>query len=247
MPHNHTDRDNHREPHIPSHQNPETIHSPKQINSKTEEPESWTPLAVSASALLFGLIIEWLAGSWILSTILFLVSMLLAGHEIANVGLRSLMKRHVTIDLLVTIAAVGATLIGHIEEGASVVLLFNIAERLESWAGDRARHAIEALMKLRPELVTLSRAGEEIEVPVEEVEPGEVFILRPGNRVPLDGIVLEGTSRVDQSAITGESVPIEKQGGSEVYSGTLNIDGFLTVKTTRMEAESTLSRILGLI
>ena len=108
--------------------------------------------------------------------------MLLAGHEIANVGIRSLVKRHVTIDLLVTIAAVGATLIGHIEEGASVVLLFNIAERLESWAGDRARHAIEALMKLRPELVTLSRAGEEVEVPVGEVEPGEVFILRPGKQ-----------------------------------------------------------------
>jgi Cd2+/Zn2+-exporting ATPase len=244
---NHTDRDNHREPPIHSHQNPETIHSHDKNNSKTEEPENWTPLAISASALLFGLIIEWIAGSWILSTILFLVSMLLAGHEIANVGVRSLMKRHVTIDLLVTIAAVGATLIGHIEEGASVVLLFNIAERLESWAGDRARHAIETLMKLRPELVTLSRAGEEIEVPVEEVEPGEIFILKPGNRVPLDGVVLDGTSRVDQSAITGESVPIEKQGGSEVYSGTLNIDGFLIVKTTRIEAESTLSRILGLI
>lgn len=247
MLHDHTDRDNHREHDIHGHENSETVRSWGQIQSKIKESESWAPLLVSASALIFGLIVEWFAGPWILSTAFFLVSMLLAGHEIANVGIKSLMKRHITIDLLVTIAAVGATLIGHIEEGASVVLLFNIAERLESWAGDRARHAIEALMKLRPELVIVRRAGEEIQVPVEEVEPGEIFILKPGNRVPLDGVVLEGTSRVDQSAITGESVPIEKQGGSDVYSGTLNIDGFLIVKTTRMEGESTLSRILGLI
>jgi Zn2+/Cd2+-exporting ATPase len=247
LPHIHNDRENPIEHHIHIHENPETMHSHEKNSSEIEESESWKPLAVSASALIFGLIIEWLAGPWILSTILFLISMLLAGHEIAYVGIRSLVKRHVTIDLLVTIAAIGATLIGHIEEGVSVVLLFNIAERLESWAGDRARHAIEALMKLRPELVTLSRAGEEVEVPVGEVEPGEIFILKPGYRVPLDGVVLEGASRVDQSAITGESVPIEKQGGSEVYSGTLNIDGFLIVKTTRMVAESTLSRILGLI
>lgn len=149
--------------------------------------------------------------------------------------------------MLVTIAAVGATAIGALEEGAAVVLLFNLAEMLEEYAGERARHAIEELMELRPETAVVRRNGSEVEVPVGEVMPGEVFVLRPGARVPLDGEVVEGESSVDQSAITGESMPIAKAVGEDVYAGTMNVDGFLVVRAVSMAEESTLARILHMV
>ncbi len=173
--------------------------------------------------------------------------MILSGYKIAEMGVRSLIRRHISINLLITIAAIGALLIGHLEEGAAVVFLFNIAERLEDYATDRARHSIEALMELKPEIATVRREGEEVTVPVDEVWPGETFILRPGDRVPLDGLVLEGSSSVDQSTITGESAPVYRRVGDEVYAGTMNIDGFLAVEVTRMAGETMLSRILQMV
>jgi Cd2+/Zn2+-exporting ATPase len=183
----------------------------------------------------------------LITDLLLLASMFVSGYTIAVSGLKALLNRRVTIDLLITVAAVGATLIGHIEEGAAVVLLFNLAERLEEYAGDRARHAIEELMELRPEVAVIRRGGVEVEVPVGEVMPGDVFVLRPGDRVPLDGEVIEGESGLDQSAITGESVPVAKGVGGDVYAGTMSVDGFLAVRATSMAEESTLARILHMV
>jgi Cd2+/Zn2+-exporting ATPase len=170
-----------------------------------------------------------------------------SGYSIAVSGVKSLIHGKVSIDLLITVAAVGASLIGHLEEGVAVVLLFNLAERLENYAGEKARHAIEELVQLRPEVAVVRRNGVEVDVPVGEVMPGEVFVLRPGARVPLDGEVSDGESSVDQSAITGESVPVAKAIGDDVYAGTINVDGFIAVRATTMAEESTLSRILHLV
>ncbi len=179
--------------------------------------------------------------------ILLLASMVVSGYSIAVSGVKSIIHGRVSIDLLITVAAIGASLIGHLEEGVAVVLLFNLAERLEDYAGERARHAIEELVQLRPEVAVVRRNGVEVNVPVGEVMPGEVFVLKPGTRVPLDGEVSEGESSVDQSAITGESVPVAKATGDDVYAGTMNIDGFIMVRATTMAEESTLSRILHLV
>lgn len=204
-------------------------------------------LVFSGAALLVGLALSYIQGRTLLSDAVLLAAMLVSGYAIAVSGVKALLHRRVTIDLLLTVAAVGATAIGHIEEGAAVVLLFSIAERLEDYAGDRARHAIEELMELRPEVAVVRRGGSEVEVHVGEVMPGEVFVLRPGDRVPLDGEVVEGESGVDQSAITGESVPAAKGVGEDVYAGTMNVDGFLAVRATSMAEESTLARILHMV
>jgi len=204
-------------------------------------------LVFSGAALAAGLTLDYVQGRSIYSDAILLAAMLVSGYTIAISGFKALLRRRVTIDLLLTVAAIGATAIGHLEEGAAVVILFSLAERLEDYASDRARHAIEELMELRPETAVVRRGGSEVEVPVGDVLPGEVFVLRPGDRVPLDGEVVEGESGVDQSAITGESVPVAKAVGEDVYSGTINVDGFLAVRATSMAEESTLARILHMV
>ena len=181
------------------------------------------------------------------SDLLLIATMILSGYKIAEIGLRSLLRLHISINLLITIAAVGAFAIGHLEEGAAVVFLFNIAEKLEDYAADRARRSIEALMELKPEVATIRSNGEEKVVTVEDVWPGEVFVVRPGDRIPLDGVVVEGTSEVNQATITGESAPAVKDLGDDVYAGTINIDGFLAVKVTKVMEETVLARILRLV
>jgi Cd2+/Zn2+-exporting ATPase len=204
-------------------------------------------LVFSGVALLIGLVLNYYQGQTLLSDAVLLAAMLVAGYSIAISGVKALLHRRVTIDLLLTIAALGATAIGHLEEGAAVLLLFNLAERLEDYASDRARHAIEELMELSPEVAVVRRNGIENEVNVGEVMPGEVFVLRPGDRIPLDGEIVEGESSVDQSAITGESVPVARAIGEDVYAGTMNVDGFLAVRATSMAEESTLTRILHMV
>ena len=181
------------------------------------------------------------------SDLLLIATMILSGYKIAEIGLRSLLRLNISINLLITIAAVGAYAIGHLEEGAAVVFLFNIAEKLEDYAADRARRSIEALMELKPEVATIRSNGEEKVVPVGDVWPGEVFVVRPGDRIPLDGVVVEGTSEVNQATITGESAPAVKDLGDNVYAGTINIDGFLAVKVTKVMEETVLARILRLV
>jgi len=173
--------------------------------------------------------------------------MAVTGYPLAERGFRSLLKGNIGINLLVTIAAVGATVIGLYQEGALVVFLFSISLRLEVIATDRARHAIEALMELRPEIATIKRGDEEVNVPVGNVIPGEVFIVRPGDRMPLDGRVVDGETTVDQAAITGESIPVEKRVNDDVYAGTINLDGVLAVQTTRASSETMLASILRMV
>jgi Cd2+/Zn2+-exporting ATPase len=204
-------------------------------------------LVFSGVVLAVGLLVSFIAGPSIFSELLLFVSMVVSGYNIAVSGGKAILHGRVSIDLLITVAAVGASLIGHLEEGAAVVLLFNLAERLEDYAGERARHAIEQLVQLRPDVAVVRRNGAEVEVPVGEVMPGQVFILRPGDRVALDGEVSEGESSIDQSAITGESVPVTKTVGDDVFAGTMNVDGFLAVRATTMVEESTLSRILHMV
>lgn len=222
-------------------------HNHQGANIHEHSEGGWIPLAISGVTFALGLSIRFLQGPIQASNLLFIATMILSGYKISEIGLRGLLKLHISINLLITIAAVGAFAIGHLEEGAAVVFLFNIAERLEDYAADRARHSIEALMELKPEIATIRKNGEERVVPVEDVWPGEVLVVRPGDRIPLDGVVIEGTSEVNQAAITGESTPALKAVGEEVYAGTINIDGFLAVKVNKIVEETVLARILRLV
>lgn len=151
------------------------------------------------------------------------------------------------IDFLMTAAAFGAALIGEWEEGALLLFLFTLSGALESYAMDRTRHAIEALGDLRPDVANVLRGDVEVELPVEELVVGDLVTVRPGERLPVDGAVLRGRSSVDQSPITGESIPVLKETGDPVFAGTINGGGALVVEVSRLASESTLSRIITLV
>ncbi|KYH41061.1 MAG: ATPase [Candidatus Bathyarchaeota archaeon B26-2] len=172
----------------------------------------------------------------------------ISGYNIAREGFSSLMfRKKLSIDFLIMIAAVGSFFIGHGEEGAAVIFLFYLAEFLEDYAAERARKSIASLMELAPEVATVKRNGEEVKVPVSEVDINEVIVVRPGEKIPLDGQVIRGISTVNQAPITGESVPVTKEIGDLVYAGTINNEGFLEVKVAKRSDETMLSKIVKLV
>ncbi|MFP8953675.1 heavy metal translocating P-type ATPase [Natrialbaceae archaeon A-arb3/5] len=153
----------------------------------------------------------------------------------------------VEIDLLMIIAALGALYIGAPFEGAMLLFLFSLSGVLEEYAIGRSRTAIKSLVDMRPESAQVLRDGTEATTPIEDVAVGDVFVVRPGERLPLDGVVESGESTVDQSSLTGESVPVTKEPGDEVFSGTINETGSLEVRVTREATESAISRLIQMV
>jgi len=161
--------------------------------------------------------------------------------------MKDLRHGHLNIDFLMIAAAVGAALIGEWAEGAMLLFLFTLAEALEDYAMDRTHSAVEALTKLRPNEATVRRDGREVRVPVEEVQVGEIVIVRPGEEIPLDGKVIQGETLVNQASITGESAPVHKGPGDDVFAGTMNLDGAIDVRVTKTAQDSTLAKIIDMV
>ncbi|MDP1609580.1 MAG: heavy metal translocating P-type ATPase [Sulfuritalea sp.] len=160
---------------------------------------------------------------------------------------QSLRSRRFDIDTLMIVAAAGAAALGAWEEGALLLFLFSLGHALEHMAMDRARKAIEALAELAPKTAIVQRDGVEIEVRVEDLQRGDRVIVKPGQRIPADGQVVTGNSAVDQSPVTGESMPVEKQAGDKVFAATVNGEGALIVEVTKLARESTLARMMDLV
>jgi Cd2+/Zn2+-exporting ATPase len=160
---------------------------------------------------------------------------------------QSLRARRFDIDILMVVAAAGAAALGAWEEGALLLFLFSLGHALEHMAMDRARMAIESLAELAPKTAIVQRDSVEIEVGVEELLRGDKVIVKPGQRIPADGQVASGNSAVDQSPVTGESMPMEKQPGDKVYAATINGEGALIIEVTRLARESTLSRMVEMV
>ena len=152
-----------------------------------------------------------------------------------------------SIETLMTVAAVGAVAIGAAEEAAVVIVLFVIGELLETVAAGRARAGIKALINLVPRSARIEDAGQLREVPIERLRVGDIVLVRPGDRVPSDGEVIEGQSEIDEGPVTGESVPIAKAVGNQVYAGSINANGMLRVRLTHTAADNTLARIIHLV
>ena len=150
-------------------------------------------------------------------------------------------------NFLMVVATVGALCIGEYEEAILVLLLYRIGEFLQDKAVDKSRKSISDLMDIRPDYANVEKDGQWVQVDPDEVAVGTVILVKPGERVPLDGVVLEGSSRLDTAALTGESLPVNVSEGSEVQSGTINLDGMLKVQTTAVSEESTAARILDLV
>ncbi len=180
----------------------------------------------------------------LVGTALLLAATVLAGRPIAVQAVRSLAVRIVGIDLLVTVAAIGAVVIGEFWEAAAVTTLFAIGKALEGATFDRTRSALADLVRSAPDKAVVVRDGRQVEVPASQVQVGETVIVMHGEKVPVDGVVLAGTGAVDESSITGESVPAEKTGGENVYAGTIAVSGLLRVRVTGVGADTTLARIV---
>ncbi|MGI8439780.1 MAG: heavy metal translocating P-type ATPase [Thermoleophilaceae bacterium] len=181
------------------------------------------------------------------ATALYLTSLAVGGWPIARAALVSLRRWNLDMNVLMTLAAVGAVGIGEYAEGAWVLVLFALGTTLEGFALERTRRSVEALMELAPDEASLVDGEEERVVAVAEVARGAMFVVRPGERIPLDGEVVDGFSGVDESPITGESVPVDKEPGDAVFAGSLVAEGSLRLRCTRASDESTLSRIAALV
>lgn len=202
----------------------------------------------SAVLLTLGLFCEFLISQYLLAQALFLLVVAISGKDIIKRALKSLFKKkRLDMNLLMSVACLGAFLIGHGEEGAAVMFLFFIAKSLEDYASDRARRSISELLKLAPETAKVKKDGKEIELHVHDVRVGDIVIVRPGEKIPLDGQISKGSSSINQAPITGESIPVEKTRGDDVYAGTINQEGYLEIKVTKKSEEGILSKIAQMV
>ena len=204
-------------------------------------------LVSSGVAFALGIIAQFLDAPRSLIWIPFTISIALGGVFTARRAVTSIRSGHLDINVLMVIAVAGAMALREWTEAASVVFLFALAQLLEARAMDRARGAIRALMDLAPADAIVRRDGHQQRMPVDDVRVGDTILVGPGEKLPLDGRVLAGDSYVNQAPVTGESLPIEKTAGDEVFAGTINGRGALDVVVTRLRRDSTLARIIHLV
>ena len=198
----------------------------------------------SGLTLALALVVGQLGGPGAIGTVLLALSTVAGGWFVVPRGFRAALNRALDMNFLMSVAAIGAWLIGERTEAAATLLLFAIAELLERHSMDRARNAITALMDLSPAEATVLRQGREERVAVTAIAVGETVVVRPGEKIPVDGVVTEGRSSVNQAPITGESMPVDKEPGADVFAGTLNVQGALRVRSGKPASDSTLTRII---
>ena len=209
--------------------------------------ETDTRLALIGGALaLIGVLASLFNGA--LATVLYVAATLVALYPVARSGINNLRINHnFSINLLMSIAAVGALLIGETLEAATVVFLFAVGEALEGFSTDRARRSIRSLMTLVPPVAIRLRDSHEEMIPISDLAQGDVILVKPGERLPADGLIASGESAIDQSPVTGESLPVYKTVGADVFAGTINGSGALEVRVTRQTADNTINRIIHLV
>ena len=178
---------------------------------------------------------------------LFVCAYMFGGYDVARHAVHSLKERQFDTDLLMVFAAAGAAILGDFLEGGLLLFLFSLGHALEELALDKARDAVGKLGQLTPKTATVVRDTKQIEVSVDELKIDEIVVVKPGVRIPVDGLVSHGSSAVDQSSITGESMPVEKSKGDQVFAGSINGNGQLLVKVTKLAKDNTLSRVMQLV
>lgn len=204
-------------------------------------------VVLSGMGLLSGVIAERILSLPLVAQGFYAISLVVAIVPILRAAWIALKLRRADMNLLMTLAAIGAAILNYWFQGALVIVLFTLGTTLQTFALSRTRNAIRDLMDLTPPSATVKRNKQEVTVPVETIGVGEILTIRPGQRIALDGVVISGMSAVDQSPITGEAIPEDKQKGDHVFAGTLNTAGFLEVQVTHSAKDTTVSRIIHLV
>ena len=212
--------------------------------------ERWTLILVALAGIF--LLIGWLGETFFgmahnVALAFYIFSYLAGGYDIATEAIPGLFRGRFDTDVLMLAAATGAAILGQWPEGAFLLFLFSLGHAGEHYALDQARDAVNALGELMPATAMVRRNGEIVEEPVEQLQIGDVVVVRPGDRVPVDGVVVSGQSAIDQSPITGESAPVSKAEGDEVFAGTTNQTSALDVRVTRLAKDNTLSRVMQMV
>jgi Zn2+/Cd2+-exporting ATPase len=200
-------------------------------------------ILLSLTLLGAGLFLEFFLKQDLFAQIVFSIVVLIAGYEILWKAVSSIIKLKFNMNVLMSLATIGSFFIGHGEEGASVMFLFFIAEFLEDYASERAKKSIDSLLKITPETAIVLVNGKEKIKQVHEIGVGDIVIVKPGERIPLDGIVTKGISSVNQAPITGESMPVSKNIGDSVFAGTINEEGYLEISVTKKSDQTIISKI----
>jgi len=203
--------------------------------------------AVSVTALLTAYIAEQAGTGTSLFVPLYVIAILSGGWGNIYKAMCSLPRLDFNMSVLMTTAVTGAMAIGEWREGAVVAFLYSVSEMMESWTMEKVRRSISELMDITPRMAWIRRLTGEVEVPVEDIQVGDIMLVRPGEKIAMDGRIIKGESAVNESAITGESAPVEKGPGAEVYAGTLNTHGFMEVEVTRLVQDSTIAKIIHLV
>ena len=212
--------------------------------------DRWTLLLVGLSGLFLavGFFGERFFGlsDWAALT-LYILAYVAGGYDIATHAIPGLLRGNFDTDVLMLAAAAGAAILGEWEEGAFLLFLFSLGHAGEHYALDRARNAVNALGELMPRTARVRRGERIEEAPVEALQVGDVVVVRPGDRLPVDGEIVKGESAIDQAPVTGESVPVEKGPGDEVFAGTINQDAAIDVRVTKLARDTTLSRVMQMV
>nr|WP_307250986.1 heavy metal translocating P-type ATPase [Croceifilum oryzae] len=229
------------------------VRADQQWSAETKKVPFWKKreniqLLLSAVLLLLGALSSYTSGEKEIVTIaLYIGSIVVGGWNLFLSGLKNLVRLQFDMKVLMTIAILGAAAIGEWSEGATVVILFAISESLERYSMERARKSIRSLMEIAPKQATIRRNGEEITLSVDEIQVGDLMLVKPGQKIPMDGKISLGSSYINQAPITGESIPVSKEIGDDVFAGTINQEGYLEIQVTKRVKDTTLAKIVHLV
>lgn len=221
-----------------------SLNTPRWLQRTVLEPAF---VVITLTAIIASAIIGVANGPKEIYTTLAVIAYLAGGFYGVQEGIQSLLKREINVDILMVLAAIGAALVGEWHDGAILLFLFSLSNVLQDYAIDRSRKAIRSLFELYPEEAKIKTADGIKVVPISTIETGQIVLIQPGERIPVDGDVIEGQTYVDQASITGESMPVAKKPGDHVFAGTLNKNGAIDVKVTQLASESTLARIIKMV
>ena len=204
--------------------------------------------AITLVTMIGGLIAEEAAAAPpYLATVLYVIAYITGGTFGLKAGLESLRARTIDVDLVMVLAALGAAYVGQPFEGAMLLFLFSLSNVLQNFALGRTRSAIRAMMELRPSQAMVRRGNRTVALPIESVLVGDHILVKPGERIALDGVVIEGESTVNQASITGESMPVTKELGDKVFAGTINQNGYLEIGVTKLAKDSTIAKLIQMV